>query len=91
MKSSRTTRSRQRALISSVGFWAAALLLPALLGFLLAADSVSSPMPLAAILAVTAGVSSIRQSRVRARKRLQTALDAYAEREIAHASQFQNR
>jgi hypothetical protein len=75
-------------LISSSALWAAALLIPWLIGgfwFLLAADPAESALPLAAVLAVTAAVGVTWQlSRARARRRLQTALDAYVERQIAH-------
>jgi hypothetical protein len=79
------------ALISLAALWAAALLITGLIGglwFLLAADSARFAIPLAAVLALAAAVGiTWRQSRARARRRLQAALDAYAEREIARSGQ----
>lgn len=91
METNRTARSRHMALISSAALWAAALLITGVIGglwFLLAADSVRSAISLAAVLALPAAVGITWQhSRARARRRLQAALDAYAEREISHADQ----
>jgi hypothetical protein len=76
-------------LISSAALWAAALLITGLIGglwFLSAAASAGPAGPLAAALALTAAVGMIsRQTRARARRRWQTALDAYADREIARS------
>ncbi len=95
MKTSRTARSRYVALFSSAALWAAALLITGLIGglwFLVAADSARSAMPLAAVLALTAAIGIIlRQSRARARRRLQQALDAYAEREIARSDRHRQK
>jgi hypothetical protein len=95
MRTSQSARSRYMALISSGALWATALLIAGLIGglwLLVAADSARAAMPLAAILASTPAVGIIWQrSRARAKRRLQTALDAYAEREIARAAQRRQR
>jgi hypothetical protein len=95
MKTPRTARSRRTAWISSAALWAAALLVTGLLGglwFLVAADSAGSAILVVAVLPLpaTAGII-LHQSRARARRRLQKALDAYAEREIAHAGRLRQK
>jgi hypothetical protein len=76
------------SLISPAAAWAAALLLAASIGglWMLLADSPWEFALLAAPLALV-GVAGItrQQSRARVRKRLEAALDAYAEREINKA------
>ncbi len=73
-------------LILSAGYWAAALLIAGSigwLGFVLADDTGGSPSVLAAVVALTAAVGiAWLLFRARARKRLQAAMDAYADREI---------
>jgi hypothetical protein len=74
------------SLISSVSFWAAALLIAGLIGrlWLVGADnSAWEAVPLAAVLGLTA-VAGItwQQSRASARRRLHAALAAYADWEI---------
>jgi hypothetical protein len=78
------------ALVWSATLWVASLVFAGLIGglwFLLAADSARSATPPAAVLALTAVGIAWQQSRARARRRLQGALDAYAEREIARSVQ----
>jgi hypothetical protein len=86
MKTNQTGRPRLMSLTSSAVSWAAALLIAGLVGglwFVRADDSAWEAVPLAAVLALTA-VAGItwQQSRARARRRLQVALDAYAEQQI---------
>ena len=88
MKASRIARSRYMALVWSATLWVASLVFAGLIGglwFLLAADSARSATPPAAVLALTAVGIAWQQSRARARRRLQGALDAYAEREMARS------
>jgi hypothetical protein len=84
MKTSQT--SRLMSLISSVSFWVAALLIAGLIGglwFVRMGGSAWEAVPLVAVLGLTAVAGiSWQQSRARARRRLQAALAAYAEREI---------
>ena len=91
METNQTGYSRLMSLVSSSAFWIAALLIAGLIGglwFVLAEDPARKAAPLVAALAFTAAVGiAWRQSRVRARRRMQTAMDAYAEREIARAGQ----
>jgi hypothetical protein len=86
MKTNQAGHSPLMSLISSALSWAAAVLIAGLvggLGFVLADDSTWKAVPLAAVLAVTAIVGiTWQQSRAHARRRLQAALAAYAEREI---------
>jgi hypothetical protein len=86
METNQTGHSRQMPLGSLSAFWVAALLIAGLIGglwFVLAADSAWKAVPFVAVLGLTA-VAGItwQQSRASARRRLQAALAAYAEREI---------
>ena len=85
MKMHKTIYSRLTSLVSSFGFWVAALLIAALIGGLSSVrpgGSAWEAMPLVMVLAATAVVGITWQSRASARRRLQTAVAAYAEREI---------
>jgi hypothetical protein len=86
MKANQTVRSRLLYLISSAAFWGVALLIAGWIGgtwFVLADDTAWKAVPLAAVLALTVVAGIIwQQSRAGARRRLQAALTAYAEREI---------
>jgi hypothetical protein len=86
METNQTGHSRLMPLVSSSAFWVAALLIAGLIGglwFVREGDSAREAVPLVAALALTAGAGiAWQQSRASARRRMQAALAAYAEREI---------
>jgi membrane protein DedA with SNARE-associated domain len=88
MKANPSARSRLMSMISSAASWAAALLIAGWIGgvwFVIADNSAWKAVPLATVLALTAVVGiTWQQARAGARRRLQAALAAYAEREIRH-------
>jgi hypothetical protein len=86
MNANQTARARLASLISSPASWVAALAIVGWIGgvgFVLADNSAWKAVPLAAVLALTAvAVITWQQARAGARRRLQAALAAYADREI---------
>lgn len=90
MNSIRVNRSQPVSWLPLAAPWAAVLLIAASLGvvwLLLAEDSPLAFRLVAALLAGTVGIGTLwQQSRARAR-RWRAALDAYAEREIAYATE----
>jgi hypothetical protein len=87
METNKKIYSRRTSLVSSFAFWVAALLIAALIGGLSSVrvgDSSRKAMLLVALLALIAVIGiTWRQSRANARRRLQAAWAAYAEREIS--------
>jgi carbon storage regulator len=87
MTTNQTARSRGMSLVWSAVFRTARLLIFGLIGWLLfvsAADSAWRAVSLAAVLALAALVGiTWYLSRARAERRWRTALDAYAEKELA--------
>jgi hypothetical protein len=86
METHQTGHSRLMSLVSSSGFWVAALPIAGLigaLGLVLAGNSGWAAVLLVAALALTAAAGSTwQQSCASARRRLHAALAAYTEREI---------
>jgi len=84
VKTSQKRRSRLMSLISAVSFWVATLLIAGLIGGIwLVRAGESAWEALVAVPALIAVVGiAWQQSRASARRRLQAAMAAYAEREI---------
>jgi hypothetical protein len=87
MKTNEAALSRRMSLVWSAVSWAGGLLIAGLIGwlwFVVADDYAAKAVLLVAILALAAliGITS-HESRARARRELQAALDAYAEQEQA--------
>jgi hypothetical protein len=74
------------SLVSSSAYWVAALLIAGLIGglwYVLSDDSAREALPLVVALALTAAAGiTWQQARASARRRMHSALAAYAEREI---------
>jgi hypothetical protein len=86
MKTNPTVHTRLMSLVSSSALWAAALPIAGLIGglwFERTDNSAWKEVPLVAVLVLTVVMAITRQqARASARRRLQTVLAAYAEREI---------